>query len=129
MPLVAFLPQTAFTSAGTETERSPSRGDCHAGRAPYGRRCRTRRRRASTHGWWSPARCNQRPPLWPCRRARDALPRFLDGMGDVVAEDDFANYGDAIAWGMADDGPDDEVQRLEYLGPEGDWRWAGALHG
>jgi hypothetical protein len=55
--------------------------------------------------------------------------RFLDGMGDVVAEDDFADHGEAIAWATADDGPDDEVQRVEYLGPEGDWRWAGALHG
>jgi hypothetical protein len=54
--------------------------------------------------------------------------RFLDGMGDVVAEDEFDEHAQALAWAMADDGPDDEVQRVEYLGPEGDWRWAGALH-
>ena len=54
--------------------------------------------------------------------------RFLDGMGDVVAEDEFADHADALVWARADDGPDDEVQRVEYLGPEGDWRWAGALH-
>ena len=54
--------------------------------------------------------------------------RFLDGMGDVVAEDEFADHAEALTWATADDGPDDEVQRVEYLGPEGDWRWAGALH-
>lgn len=54
--------------------------------------------------------------------------RFLDGMGDVVAEDEFADHADALVWARADDGPDDEVQRVEYLGAEGDWRWAGALH-
>ena len=48
-------------------------------------------------------------------------------MGDV-AEDDFAVHFEALAWAMADDGPEEEVQRVEYLGPEGDWRWAGALH-
>lgn len=55
--------------------------------------------------------------------------RFLDGMGDVVTEDEFADHVEALAWATADDGPDAEVQRVEYLGPEGDWRWAGALHG
>ena len=54
--------------------------------------------------------------------------RFLDGMGVVVAEDGFADHADALLWARADDGPDDEVQRVEYLWPEGDWRWAGALH-
>ncbi len=54
--------------------------------------------------------------------------RFLDGMGDVVAEDEFAGHAEALAWAMADDGPVEEVHRVEYLGPEGDWRWAGALH-
>lgn len=54
--------------------------------------------------------------------------RFLDGMGDVVTEDDFADHTEALAWAMADDGPEEEVQRVEYLGPEGDWRWAGALY-
>ena len=53
--------------------------------------------------------------------------RFLVGMGDVVAEHGFTDHADALVWVRADDGPD-EVQRVEYLGPEGDWRWAGALH-
>ena len=54
--------------------------------------------------------------------------RFLDGMGVVVAEDEFADHADALVWARADDGPDDEVQRVEYLGPEGDWRCAAALN-
>lgn len=55
--------------------------------------------------------------------------RFLDGMGDVVAEDEFDDHEAAIA--AIDDLPDDlePVQRVEYLGPEGDWRWAGAVPG
>jgi len=55
--------------------------------------------------------------------------RFKDAMGDVVAQDEFAGHADALAWAVADDGPEDQVQRVEYLGPEGDWRWAGALQG
>ena len=39
--------------------------------------------------------------------------RFLDGMGDVVADNDFPDHED--------------VQRVEFLGPQGDWRWAGPL--
>ena len=54
--------------------------------------------------------------------------RFLDGMGDVVAEEQFADHAAAIAWAQGDE-CEDEVQRVEYLGPEGDWRWAGALGG
>jgi hypothetical protein len=54
--------------------------------------------------------------------------RFLDGMGDVVAEGDFAEHADALAW-AEDDEREDDLQRVEYLGPEGTWRWAGALHG
>jgi hypothetical protein len=54
--------------------------------------------------------------------------RFLDAMGDVVAEGEFGEHALALAW--AEDGAHDEdVQRVEYLGPEGDWRWAGALTG
>ncbi len=55
--------------------------------------------------------------------------RFLDAMGDVVGEDDFPDAPSAIA--AVDDLPDDidEVQRVEFLGPEGDWRWAGPLQG
>jgi hypothetical protein len=61
--------------------------------------------------------------------------RFLDPMGDVVVERQFADHEAALAWASA--GPDDEdpelaeaqIQRVEYLGPGGDWRWAGALRG
>jgi hypothetical protein len=53
--------------------------------------------------------------------------RFLDAMGDVVAEHEFAEHALALAW--AEEDAEDDVQRVEYLGPEGDWRWAGALHG
>jgi hypothetical protein len=55
--------------------------------------------------------------------------RFLDAMGDVVAEEEFDRHEEARAWAAADDGPDADVQRVEYLGPDGDWRWAGALGG
>jgi len=48
--------------------------------------------------------------------------RYLDGMGDVVADRQAA-----LAWAQDDEEHDDEVQRVEYLGPGGDWRWAGAL--
>jgi hypothetical protein len=54
--------------------------------------------------------------------------RFLDGMGDVVAEGDFVDHGEARAW-AEDEDRDEDVQRVEFLGPEGDWRWAGALTG
>ena len=53
--------------------------------------------------------------------------RFLDAMGDVVAEEEFADHAEALAWAVRDDGPEEEVQRVEYLGAGG-WRWAGALH-
>ena len=55
--------------------------------------------------------------------------RFLDAMGDVVAEDDFDAHADALAWAMDGDHDEDlpEVQRVEYLGEGGDWRWAGPL--
>jgi hypothetical protein len=43
--------------------------------------------------------------------------RFLDAMGDAAA----------IAWARDEDAHDHEVFRVEYRGPEGDWRWAGAL--
>jgi hypothetical protein len=56
--------------------------------------------------------------------------RFLDGMGDVVAEGDFADHVEARAWAVDDEGgPEEEVQRVEYLSAEGAWRWAGALEG
>lgn len=55
--------------------------------------------------------------------------RFLDGMGDIVAEGEFAGHAQALAWAVDDAGPEEEVQRVEFLGPDGDWRWAGALGG
>jgi hypothetical protein len=75
--------------------------------------------------------------------------RFLDGMGDVVGEHEFDDHRSALAAARSDaddeagdpgrsfgdssgDGSDDddvEVQRVEYLGPDGDWRWAGPLEG
>lgn len=55
--------------------------------------------------------------------------RFLDGMGDVVEEREFDNHADALAWARDDEENDEEVQRVEFLGPQGDWRWAGALEG
>jgi hypothetical protein len=54
--------------------------------------------------------------------------RFLDAMGDVVAEGEFAEHVLALAW-AEEDADDEDVQRVEYLGPEGDWRWAGPLKG
>lgn len=54
--------------------------------------------------------------------------RFLDGMGDVVDEHDFAEHAAALTWAMGEE-VDDGVQRVEFLGPEGDWRWAGPLLG
>lgn len=36
-----------------------------------------------------------------------------------MAEDDFAEHADALAWAVEDDGPDEDVQRVEYLGPGG----------
>lgn len=55
--------------------------------------------------------------------------RFLDAMGDVVADGEYADHAAAIAAvdNLADDV--DDVQRVEFLGPEGDWRWAGPLQG
>jgi hypothetical protein len=53
--------------------------------------------------------------------------RFLDAMGDVVADGDFPDHAAALAWARDDADNDEDVQRVEYLGPEGDWRWAGPL--
>jgi len=54
--------------------------------------------------------------------------RYLDAMGDVAAEHDFDDRATALAW-ASDEEQTEEVQRVEYLGPEGDWRWAGPLQG
>jgi hypothetical protein len=53
--------------------------------------------------------------------------RFLDAMGDVVAEGEFASHAAARAW-AEDAERDEDVERVEHLGPDGDWRWAGALY-
>lgn len=55
--------------------------------------------------------------------------RYLDAMGDVVAEREFPDHAAALAWARDDEENDEEVQRVEYLGPHGDWRWAGPLQG
>lgn len=55
--------------------------------------------------------------------------RFLDGMGDVMGEREFVDHAAALAWARDDDELDDEVQRVEFLGPQGDWRWAGPMEG
>jgi len=57
------------------------------------------------------------------------LYRFKDGMGDVVEEREFEDHAAALAWARDTDEIDDEIQRVEFLGPEKDWRWAGALEG
>jgi hypothetical protein len=51
--------------------------------------------------------------------------RFLDPMGDVVAEEEFPDHASALA--AARDFEDEDIFRVEVLGPQGDWRWAGAL--
>jgi hypothetical protein len=55
--------------------------------------------------------------------------RFLDAMGDVIDERDFPDHRGALDWAVEGDELDDEVQRVEFLGEQGDWRWAGALSG
>jgi hypothetical protein len=55
--------------------------------------------------------------------------RFLDPMGDPVDEREFDDHAAALDWAHDNDELDEEIQRVEYLGPEGDWRWAGALRG
>jgi hypothetical protein len=58
--------------------------------------------------------------------------RFLDPMGDVVEEGEFAGHEDARAAAEdrnGDPDADEEIQRVEFLGPDGDWLWAGPLRG
>jgi hypothetical protein len=57
------------------------------------------------------------------------LYRFLDAMGEVVDERQFAEHAAALTWAREGMEGDDEIQRVEFLGPEGDWRWAGPLLG
>jgi len=51
--------------------------------------------------------------------------------GDLRAglDGDFADHAAALTWVRDDVEKEDEVQRVEFLGPEGDWRWAGPLVG
>jgi hypothetical protein len=83
---------------------------------------------------WVPARDRR----VGCRRRCTGRPavvtryRFLDAMGEVVAEAEFAQHADALAWAEdenRDENREEDLQRVEYLGWQGDWRWAGALHG
>lgn len=55
--------------------------------------------------------------------------RFLDASGDIVTEADFDEHAAALTWAMDNDELEEDIQRVEFLGPEGDWRWAGALQG
>ena len=55
------------------------------------------------------------------------LYRFLDGSGEVVSEHDFPDHAAALAWAAEEEETEDEIQRVEFLGAQGDWRWAGAL--
>ena len=56
------------------------------------------------------------------------LYRFLDPMGDVVQEQVFDDHPSALEWaGQAE--LDAEIQRVEFRGPDGDWRWAGPVPG
>jgi hypothetical protein len=57
------------------------------------------------------------------------LYRFLDAMGDVVDERQFGDHAAALTWAAEGVAEDNEIQRVEFLGPEGDWRWAGPLLG
>lgn len=53
--------------------------------------------------------------------------RFKDAMGDVVTEGEFADHAAALRWARDDPDHEEELERVEFLGPEGDWRWAGPL--
>ncbi|MCW2798326.1 MAG: hypothetical protein JWM79_3823 [Nocardioides sp.] len=55
--------------------------------------------------------------------------RFRDGMGESLAERDFPDHAAALAWAATEDEFETEIQRVEYRGPDGDWRWAGPLLG
>ena len=55
--------------------------------------------------------------------------RFLDPMGELIAEAEFPDHAAALAWAQDDGDRDEDIQRVEYAGPDGDWRWAGPLQG
>ena len=48
-------------------------------------------------------------------------------MGDVVAEREFPDHVAALRWARDEEDTDEQIYRVEFLGPEGDWRWAGAI--
>jgi hypothetical protein len=50
-------------------------------------------------------------------------------MGDVAVEREFPDHASALAWAGTEDETEEEIFRVEYLGPENDWRWAGAISG
>ncbi len=50
-------------------------------------------------------------------------------MGDVVAEGEHADHAGALDWARTEEETESGVTRVEYLGPEGDWRWAGPVEG
>ena len=53
--------------------------------------------------------------------------RFLDASLNVVATGEFPDHAAALTYARNEDEHDEDVQRVEYLGEEGRWRWAGAL--
>ena len=55
--------------------------------------------------------------------------RFLDGSGNVAAEREFSDHPAALEWAAEQQDTEDDVQRVEFQGPEGDWLWAGPLQG
>lgn len=55
--------------------------------------------------------------------------RFLNFLGEVIDEREFDDHGAAIEAAIEDEELEDEVNRVEWLGPQGDWRWAGPMHG
>lgn len=53
--------------------------------------------------------------------------RFLDALGDVVAEGDHDDHTEALEWARTEEETEDGVNRVEYCGADDDWRWAGPL--
>ena len=53
--------------------------------------------------------------------------RFLDALGQVVAEGDYPDHGAALEWARLEEETADGVNRVEYFGPDKHWRWAGPL--
>ncbi|MCU1693538.1 MAG: hypothetical protein JWM64_2629 [Frankiales bacterium] len=48
-------------------------------------------------------------------------------MGEVVGEGEFPDHAAALQAAREDETA--EVQRVEHLGPDGDWRWSGPVLG